>query len=180
MGGLRPDEGTACSYPQKKDPPVWTMPYSHTSPRVLMCWLHLQRKDQQRGPYLTARLTLAYFRVGGISREGPAVWTMLYSEANPCILMNWLHIPSKAHHHSPGPTARLTLAYLWLTAIPMKGPPAGPYSPHSYTDPCVLKGNCISEEKPTSVDKALQPPACSWWSASPKKSTSVVQGLNPC
>ena len=108
------------------------------------------------------------------------MWIMLYSQANPCILMNWLHIPSKAHHHSPGPTARPTLACLWLTAFPMKGPPVGPYTPHSRTDPYVLKGDCISEEKPTSVDEALQPPACSWWSASPKRSTSVVQALNPC
>ena len=171
-----------------------------------MCWLHLQIKDHERGPcltagitlhtynwphipnkstsvdqsVLTATLTLAYFRVGGISREGPAVWTTPYSQANPCTLMNWPHIPSKAHHHSPGPTARPSLACLWLTTFPMKGPPAGPYTPHSRIDPCVFKGNCISEEKSTSVDEALQPPACSWWSASPKRSTSVVQALNPC
>ena len=93
---------------------------------------------------------------------------------------NWLHIPSKAHHHSPGPTAWPTLTCLWLTAFPMKGPPVGPYTPHSRTDPYVLKGDCISEEKPTSVDEALQPLACPWWSASPKRSTSVVQALNPC
>ena len=108
------------------------------------------------------------------------MWTTPYSQANPCTLMNWPHIPSKAHHHSPGPTARPSLACLWLTTFPMKGPPAGPYTPHSRIDPCVFKGNCISEEKSTSVDEALQPPACSWWSASPKRSTSVVQALNPC
>ena len=62
----------------------------------------------------------------------------------------------------------------------MKGPPAGPYTPYSCMDPCVLKGDCISEEKPTSVDEALQAPACLWWSASPKRSTSVVQALNAC
>ena len=70
MRGLHPDEGTACVYAQKKDPLVWTMLYSQASPRVLMCWLHLQRKDHQRGPCITAGITLHTY--------------------------NWLRIPSKS------------------------------------------------------------------------------------
>ena len=165
MGGLHLHGGTTSSWGdcvlmrglhvripkrKKKDPPAWTMLYSQASPCVLTCQLHPQRKDHQRGPCLTAGITLHTSGLGASPEKGPAGWTMLYSQANPYILMGWLHIPSKAHHHNPGPTARLTLACLWLTAFPMKGPPVGPYTPHSRTDPCVLKGDCISEEKWTS------------------------------